>query len=137
MVAINDGETYKFNERGKIERVMAQPPLLKTLLHMFPAVQMAEQLISNYDVRQRPTLNADGSVRYPVELHQRLLDSVGVKLMHRNRENAIRSERFKVRQALEDLRAQYRKAGPEEREFIQGVFDDYARGEYRRIEAQK
>ena len=138
LVAVNDGEVYKFNERGKLERIIAQPPLISTLAHMFPPVQMLEQLISNFDVRKgKPALNADGSVRYPIELWQRLADVGGLKLMQRNREDAIRSEKFKVRAAMRELKGAYKKAGPEDREYIKGVFEDYVRGEYRRIEARR
>lgn len=138
LVAINDGEVYEFNqETGKLERRVVQAPLGRSAFHLFPVVQMIDQLISNYDVRKgSPVLNSDGSVKYPLELHQRLLDLMGVKLMHRNREDAIRMEKVKVRRSLEELKKQYRKAGPEEREFIKGVFEDYQRGEYRRIEAR-
>lgn len=138
LVAINDGEVYKFNEKGKLEKVVAQAPLFRSLAHMFMPVQMIDQLISNYDVRKgKPVLNADGTVRYPIELHQRLADIAGVKLMHRNREQAIKIEKLRVRQALEELKSQYQRAGPEERAYIKGVFEDYSRGAYRRIQAQR
>ncbi len=138
MVAINDGEVYKFNERGKLEKVIAQPPLVRSMMHLFPVVQMADQIISNYDVRKgSPVLNSDGTVKYPIPFLYRLADAAGVKIMDRKKEDLIRSEKLRVRKALNDLKSQYRKAGPEDREYIKGVFSDFVQGEYRRIEAMR
>ena len=67
---------------------------------------------------------------------QRLGALAGVNLTARSRDDAKRAERSKVRQAMMSLKAQYRRADPEERQFIRQAFQDYQRGEYRRIESR-
>lgn len=136
-VAVNDGDVYRFNERGKLEKIVPQAPLVKSLMHLFPPVQFADQLIANYDVRKGPALNRDGTPRYPMEMYQRLASFVGARVMEGNREDMIRMEKFRVRKVLDELRSEYRRSGPDERETIRQIFEDYARGEYRRIEAKR
>ncbi len=136
LVAVNDGEVYRFNEQGKLEKVIAQPPAIRTLAHSFPVVQMIDQLISNYDVRKgKPVLNPDGTVKYPVELHQRLAQAAGVKLLQRSREQVMATERSQAKHALDELRSQYKRADPERRKYIEGIFEDYSRGDYRKFAA--
>lgn len=136
VVAINDGEVYQFNEDGKLERIVAQAPLVKSFAYLFPPVQMIDQLISNYDVRRGPALNADGTFRYPIELWQRLASLTGVKTKIASRDDLIRWERLKVRQVIREAKRAYRRATPEQQEYIRGLIEDYSRGAYRRIAAQ-
>lgn len=137
VVSTNDGTVWKFNAQGKIEKTIEQPPLIRSLAYTLPVVQMVDQIYSNYDVRKGIRLNPDGTVKYPLELHQRLADAVGLKLMHGKREVFIRSEKARVRRILDNLMRSYPRASPEEREYIRVIREDVARGEYRRIEARQ
>ena len=141
MVNITSGDTYEFTGQGTIKKTIPQAPLIGGVLHMFPITQFVEDVIAPYQANSynwagipQPALNPDGSYKYPREWMQRLGALAGVNLTVRSKEDAQRAERSKVRQAMMALKAQYRRADPEERQFIRQAFQDYQRGEYRRIE---
>jgi hypothetical protein len=141
MVNISNGDVYQFTENGTIRKTVPQAPLIGSVAHMFPVTQLIEDVLTPYQATEhnwlgfpKPVLNADGTYRYPRELWQRLGSLVGANLMSRSREDAISAEKVKVAQALRGLKAQYRKADPDEREYIMNSFRDYQR-EGLRLEA--
>lgn len=134
MVSIGNGDIYEMTEDGKLREVIPQAPLVSSLVHMFPATQLVEQLLTPYQVGEhtalgfpKPIMNPDGSPKYPRELTE-MLASPFLKLMSRNREELIRSEKVKVRQAVEQYRNLYRRADPDQREFIKEVLKRYSEG---------
>jgi hypothetical protein len=132
-VSAGDGTVKRFRPDGKIEQVVPQAPIIKTLAHMFPAVQIQEQLTTPYDVNKGNALNPDGSYRFPKELWQRITELFGPKTKVGNAQDLANSELRGVQYTLKDLQHMYIKATPEEREYIRGVFEDYQKGMFRRM----
>lgn len=125
VVSVGDGSTYTVNERGEFEKTTTQPGLVKNLAHMFPQVQFVHQLLSDYDVRKGPALKPDGTPRYPFDLLQTIAKMVGVRVMYKTREEAIRAEKIQSSVLLKELIKQYRKTNdPDTREYIKSIFND-------------
>lgn len=142
VVSIGDGSVFQFTEDGKIDRTIQQAPLISSIAHMFPAVQMVENLLTPFEISghtwvglPKPVLNPDGSYKYPRELTQMLL-SPFISTRVRSREELIRGERMQVRKAVQGLKALYDRSGPEDREYIKETLGDYTRGEYRRMDSK-
>lgn len=142
IVNVSNGDVYEFTPQGTLRKTIPQTPLISGVAHMFPTTQLLENLIAPFAVTKRnwygypqPVLNPDGSYKYPKELLDRLGPLAGLSVATRNREEMIRSERIKVRMAILAMRKAYRRADPDEREYLRTVLEDYQRGEFRRIEA--
>lgn len=144
MVNISNGDVYQFTENGTIRKTVPQAPLVGSIAHMFPVTQLIEDVITPFQASShnwiglpQPTLNQDGTYKYPREWWQRLGSLVGLNLMGRSRESAINAEKVNAKRALDALKIQYKKADPDEREYIRGVFEDISRsGRLPRVEAQ-
>lgn len=141
LVTLANGEVVEFGSDGKLRKIIPQTPLVAGLAHFFPLTQYLQDILTPYRVNKynwagipEPTLNPDGSYKYPRELFEMGAAIAGVKLKSRSRESMIRSERLEVRKAIEQLRNQWKKAGtPEEREMIRETMQDYVRGAYRKF----
>jgi len=143
MVSVADGSVYEMTGDGYIQKTIPQVPFIAGLIHMFPGTQFIDQLITGSEVNQygdlgepHAIMNPDGSVRYPVELWNSLTNFFVARTKIKKREDIILAEKRRVRMVMEDLRAEYRRADPERRQFIQQVFRDYAAGAYRKIKAE-
>jgi hypothetical protein len=138
-VSAGDGEVRRFRPDGKIETVVPQAPVVKALSSMFLPVQTMEELENHlaggqhYDVNKGPAMNPDGTYRFPKELWQTITEMFGPRTMQRSREDIIQSEQRTVQHTLKDFARRYRTAGPDEREYIRGVFEDYQKGMFRRM----
>jgi hypothetical protein len=132
-VSAGDGTVKRFRPDGKIETVVPQAPVIKTLAHMFPAVQMEDQLTTPYDINKGPAMNPDGTYRFPKELWQRIVELFGPKTRVQSREEIIQNEQRNVQHTLRELQHMYQRASPDEREYIRGVFEDYQKGMFRRM----
>lgn len=129
VVSLVDGSVYKFKGEGEIEKILPAPPLTTYLSNMFPITQMMSQLISRHDVRKGPTLNPDGTYRFPKEWWQALLEFVGIKTVVGKKEDIERMGRMKVRNMVVKLRGAYKTGTPEEQEQIKQVLQEYANGQ--------
>lgn len=132
-VSAGDGTVRRFRPDGKIEQVVPQAPIIKTLAHMFPAVQSQEQLFTPYDINKGNALNPDGTYRYPKEVLQRIVELFGPKTKVGSAQDIQTNELRTVQQTLKELQHLYPRATPEEREYIRGVFEDYQKGMFRRM----
>ena len=137
MVSIGDGTVLRVKPDGKIEREIPQTPLVSGMMHMFPTVQLIEQVLQPYWTNKynwagmpEPVLNPDGSYKYPRELWDRLSAAVGVNAMTRKRGEVIQSRRIKAMKNYKEMEAQYKRTtDPDEREFIREAARDYIRQE--------
>ena len=137
MVSIGDGTVLRVKPNGKIEREIPQTPLVSGIAHMFPSVQLIQQVLQPYWTNKynwagipEPILNPDGSYKYPRELWDRLGAAVGVNLMTRSRGDVVRSRRMKAMKNFKEMEDQYRRTtDPDEREFIRDAARDYVRQE--------
>ncbi len=142
MVNITNGDVYEYTGRGTLKKVIPQAPLIGSIAHMFPVTQLAEDILLPYTSTEhdwigipKPAFKPDGTYRYPKEWLERVALLGGVPLTARKRQDFVNIERLRVYQAIRDLRKSWAKADPDERKFIEQALQDYARGEYRRIEA--
>lgn len=141
LVNITNGEVVEFGSDGMLRKTIPQTPLVSGLVHMFPITQLIQDVLVPYKVNKynwiglpEPTLNPDGSYRYPREWFEMLSALGGVKLKVGTPEQMKRNERFRVKQAVEELKVKYKRAGSqEEREMIRETMRDYLRGEYRKF----
>jgi hypothetical protein len=139
MVGIGDGTVLRVKPNGKIERDIPQTPLVSGIMHMFPTVQLVEQVLQPYWTNKynwagvpEPVLNADGSYKYPRELWDRLGAAVGVNVMTRSREDVIRSRKAKAIKNVREMQSMYKRTqDPDEREFILDATKDYIKQELR------
>lgn len=138
MVSIGDGSVLRVKPNGKIEREIPQAPLVSGVMHMFPTTQLIQQVLQPYWTNKydwagfpEPILNADGSYKYPRELWDRLGAAVGLNIQTRGREDIIRSRKLKAIKNVKEMQSQYRRADPEEREFIKDAMQDYIQQEIR------
>lgn len=144
MVNMYNGDVYEYTGRGTVRKVIAQPPLISGIAHMFPVTQFVEDLITplfgyqatdrSRPLLPRPVLKPDGSYRYPAEWWQSVAKLFGVPVANRDRDEIIRGEKIRVRKAIEALRGAYGRSGPDQRQYIREAMNDYSRGEYRRLE---
>jgi hypothetical protein len=126
MVSIGDGTVLRVKPDGKIEREIPQTPLVSGVMHMFPSVQLIEQVLSphwtnkyNWAGMPEPVLNADGSYKYPRELWDRIGAAIGVNVMSRDTAEVVRSRKLKAIKNVREMQKQYKRTqDPEEREFI-------------------
>jgi hypothetical protein len=138
MVSIGDGTVLRLKPNGKIEREVPQTPLVSGIMHMFPTTQLIQQVLMPYWTNKydwagmpEPVMNSDGSYKYPRELWDRLGAAVGVNVMTRSKEDVVRSRKMKAMKNVREMRAQYKRADPEEREFILDSMKDYIKQEIR------
>jgi hypothetical protein len=138
MVGIGDGTVLRVKPNGKIEREVPQTPLVSGVMHMFPTVQLMQQVMQPYWTNKynwagmpEPVLKPDGSYKFPKELWDRLGAAVGLNIQTRSREEIIRSRRIKAMTNIREMRSAYRRADPEEREFIRTAMQDYMDQEMR------
>ncbi len=139
MVSIGDGTVLRVKANGKIEREIPQTPLVSGIAHMFPSVQLAQQVMQPYWTNKynwagvpEPVLKADGSYQYPRELWDRLGAAVGLNLMSRSKDEIVRSRKLKAIKNVREMQAQYKRTkDPDEREFILNATRDYINQEVR------
>jgi hypothetical protein len=138
MVSIGDGTVLRVKPNGKIEREVPQTPLVSGIMHMFPTTQLIQQVLMPYWTNKydwagmpEPVLNSDGTYKYPRELWDRLGAAAGINIQTRSREDIIRSRKAKAMKNVREMRAQYKRADPEEREFILDSMKDYIKQEIR------
>lgn len=132
-VEAGNGRVNQFPGDGKIETVIPQLGFVEGLSEFFPAVQMARQLITEYDVRKGPIKDQDGEYKYPLSFGQRIADSLGVKLKVANAEDLKRVERIRAFMVIKGLVKQFPRQSPEGKEYIRGVLKDYQEGYYRKF----
>ncbi len=138
MVSIGDGTVLRVKPNGKIEREVPQTPLVSGIMHMFPTTQLIQQVIQPYWTNKynwagmpEPVLNSDGSYKYPRELWDRLGAAAGLNIRTQSRDDIIRSRKAKAIKNVREMRSQYKRADPEEREFILNSMRDYIKQEIR------
>lgn len=139
MVSIGDGTVLRVRPDGKIEREIPQTPLVSGVMHMFPSVQLVEQVLSpfwtnkyNWAGMPEPVLNADGSYKYPRELWDRIGAAIGLNVMSRDTAEVVRSRKLKAIKNVREMQKQYKRTqDPEEREFILEATKDYIKQEVR------
>lgn len=133
MVNMHDGSVVEFTNDGKLKKTISQTPLIQGVAHMFPTVQLAEQILTPYWTNKydwvglpQPIHNPDGSYRYPKELWDRLSAGLGVSVMTRSEEDIKRSNRRKVYKAITELKNMFnRSTDREEREMLREIMRDY------------
>ena len=134
VVNIYNGEAYEFRN-GRLSKTIDQPPFLSTVAQMFPTAQFAEDMITPFlgyrtvggekGSFPRPTLNPDGSYRYPAEWWESLGTLAGISTVRRSKESFVESEQKRVTAAFQGLIKAYRNAPPERREGIERMLRDY------------
>jgi len=126
-----DGRVTRFID-GKLATEVPQPPLISSLAHTFPVVQMLDQLVSNYELNKGEQLNPDGTPKYPLELWQRLWNMWGVKTKIANMDDLKMQEQRMVRSKIMELKNLWKRASPEQKVYIEGILNDYSyHGQYR------
>ena len=132
MVSIGDGTVIRVKPNGKVERDIPQAPLVSSIMHTFPTVQLVQQVLTPYWTNKygwagfpEPILNSDGSYKYPRELWDRLGAAVGLNLQTRSREDIVRARKAKAIRNVNEMRVQYRRTNdPDEREMILNAMRD-------------
>ena len=135
-VSAGDGTVNRFRPDGKIENVVPQAPVLKTLANFFPSTQFIEQWIAPYKVNKGGAMNPDGTYRFPDELWDKVARTLGASRVERTREDMINAEKRQVMHILRDLQKQYPRADESTREYIRGVFEDVYQGKFRKMKAR-
>lgn len=140
-VLAGDGSRIRFKDNGMLQKEMNQAPLVGSLMHLFPSVQLAESVLSPFWTNKyswagmpEPILKADGSYQYPRELWDRLGNLLGANIQTRSKADIIKQERIKSQQTIKDYMKTYKKADPDERELIIEALRDYQRGLYRHFD---
>ena len=132
-VNAGDGRIHRFRADGTIETVVPQMSFVEGLSRLFPTVQVVDRLISNYDVYKGPVQNPDGTLKYPSSIGNRIGQTLGVSSKTGSADDFSRSERNRVLGIFKDLERQYPRFGPEEREYVRGLFEDYRNGYFRKF----
>ena len=127
------GKITRFRKDGTLETVIPQMGWMEGLSEFFPTVQVVNRLISNYNTYQGAVQNPDGTLKYPMSAGRRVLGTLGVGTKEGSREEFIQKERNRVLGIFKDLERQYPRLGPEEREYVRGLFEDYRNGYFRKI----
>ena len=137
VVSLGDGTVVRVKPDGKIEREITPSPIVSSIMHTFPSVQLIQSILTPYWTNKynwagfpEPILKADGTYRYPRELWDRLGAAVGLNLQTRSREDIIRSRKLKALKNVNEMRGQLKRTtDPEEREFIINAMRDYIKQE--------
>jgi len=128
-----DGRITRFQD-GKLVTEVPQPPMISTLAHTFPVVQMLDQLVTPYELNKGEQFNPDGTPKYPLEMWQRLWNTFGVKTKMANAEDLKLQEKRMVLKKVLELKSLYKRASPQQKVYIQGIIQDYVNGHYREFQ---
>ena len=139
-VKINNGETYQLQEDGTVTRVVPQPSMWRVIFNMTPHAQMIDQLVHPYVQTNRgwlgqpdPIRKSDGSIVYPIELRDALLNMVPfvprVRTMN-PKEEKLREQKRNQR-LMRDVWREIRRLPTERRAEGMKVLRSIQRGKYR------